>query len=112
MTRSSHPKKAPEAGIAFKETLCQQLIDLKLPRSRPIQFWIYDEARYGLAPSVGHTVKGSDLPGRKALPMGIRLRSLASRWWRLRVSAESAVSKEADTCFLNQIARATPLPSM
>ncbi|MFV0416157.1 MAG: winged helix-turn-helix domain-containing protein, partial [Chthoniobacterales bacterium] len=25
--RSSHPKKDPEAGIVFKETLCQQLID-------------------------------------------------------------------------------------
>lgn len=50
VTRPCHTKKDPLKVVAFKETLAQKLMDLELPRDRPLRLWIYDEARYGLAP--------------------------------------------------------------
>jgi transposase len=110
--RPSHRKKNPETSVAFKETLCQRLIDLDLPRDKPVRLWIYDEARYGLAPVVRRmwTTRGSEVvcPVEKRYQWGYVFGALQVGGGGCEFLLSPTVSKEADKCFLRQIADRDP----
>ena len=46
--RPSHSKKDPAAAPAFRETLADKLVDLKIARGSKVKVWVMDEARFGL----------------------------------------------------------------
>ena len=46
--RPSHSKKDPAAAPAFRETLADKLVDLKIAPDSKVKVWVMDEARFGL----------------------------------------------------------------
>jgi transposase len=46
--RPVHVKRDPAAAAAFRASLEQKLVELNLPRDRPVKVWVMDEARFGL----------------------------------------------------------------
>lgn len=110
--RPSHRKKDPEAVITFKETLTQKLIDLELPRDRPLRLWIYDEARYGLAPVTRKiwTTRGTEVvcPVEKRYQWGYVFGALQIGGGGSEFLLSPTVNKRADQYFLEQISNRDP----
>lgn len=46
--RPVHVKRDPAAAAAFRHDLGQKLVELNLPKDRPVKVWVMDEARFGL----------------------------------------------------------------
>ncbi len=111
--RPCHQKKNPQAAVTFQETLCQKLIDLDLPKNRPVRLWIYDEARYGLAPVVRRvwTSKGTEVicPVNKRYEWGYVYGALQIGGGGCEFLLSPTVSKDADRCFIQQISNRDPL---
>lgn len=105
--RSSHRKKDPESLVTFKQTLTQKLIDLDLPRERPVRQWIYDEARYGLSPLTRRvwTTRGTEVvcPVQKRYEWGYVFGALQVGGGGSEFLLSPTVSKEVDRHFLGQI---------
>jgi len=112
VTRPCHTKKDPLKVVAFKETLAQKLMDLELPRDRPVRLWIYDEARYGLAPVTRRmwTTRGTEVvcPVNKQYKWGYVFGALQVGGAGCEFLLSPTVSKEADRSFLEQISRRDP----
>lgn len=112
VTRPSHTKKDPLKVVAFKETLAQKLMDLQLPRDRPLRLWIYDEARYGLAPVTRRmwTTRGTEVvcPVNKQYKWGYVFGALQIGGVGCEFLFSPTVSKEADRSFLAQISQRDP----
>ena len=105
--RPSHGKKDPEAVVSFKQSLAQKLIDLELPRERPIRLWIYDEARYGLSPVTRRvwTTRATQVvcPLQKRYQWGYVLGALQVGGGGSEFLLSPTVNKELDRYFLAQI---------
>ncbi|MBB5036438.1 IS630 family transposase [Prosthecobacter dejongeii] len=112
VTRPCHTKKDPLKVVAFKETLAQKLMDLDLPRDRSLRLWIYDEARYGLAPVTRRmwTRRGTEVvcPVNKQYQWGYVFGALQIGGAGCEFLFSPKVSKEADRNFLEQISRRDP----
>lgn len=110
--RPCHRKMDPEAAAAFKETFCQRLIDLDLPRGRPVRLWIYDESRYGLAPVVRRVwaARGTEVvvPVEKRYRWGYVFGALQVGGGGSEFLLSPTVNKELDRYFLGQIASRDP----
>lgn len=110
--RPSHRKKDPEAVVAFKQTLAQKLINLQLPINRPVRLWIYDEARYGLAPVTRKvwTTRGSEVvcPVEKRYQWGYVFGALQIGGGGCEFLLSPTVNKEADRHFMEQISQRDP----
>lgn len=110
--RPSHRKKDLQAVAEFRQNLCQRLIDLELPKDRPLRLWIYDEARYGLAPVVRRmwTSRGTEVvcPVEKRYQWGYVFGALQVGGGGCEFLLSPRVCKEADRCFLEQISARDP----
>lgn len=113
MPRRTHTRKNAAASLAFKDTLARRLWQLRLPAGARVRVWAIDEHRYGL---ISHHRRCWGL--RRVRPHApYRTRY---EWGYVFTALEIAgrdeahcvflpgVSKEASTCFLEQIVLADP----
>jgi len=110
--RPNHRKKDAEAVVTFKQNLAQKLIDLDLPRERPVRLWIYDEARYGLAPVTRKvwTTRGTEVvcAVEKRYKWGYVFGALQVGGGGSEFLLSPTVSKAADMEFMRQISTRDP----
>lgn len=108
--RPVHRKKDHERAERFKETLCDQLIDLQISEDKEVRFWVQDEMRYGL-----HTLvrRAWGLKGVRIVKTAQQKYEWGYTFGALEVGGNSdaefsylpTVSKEATQHHLEQISR-------
>ena len=110
--RPSHRKKDPQKGKDFQENLHKKIESLNLPKKSPLRLWIYDEARYGLAPVTRKmwTSKGTEIiaPVHHRYEWGYVFGALQIGGGGSEFLLSPTVSKEADKTFLRQISHRDP----
>lgn len=83
VTRPSHTKKDSLKVVAFKKNLTQKLMDLQLPRGRPLRLWIYDEASLWTGTRdpvhMDHARDSGGVSGEQVIQVGLRVWSFANR---------------------------------
>ena len=108
VARPSHLKKDEEAAEAFKTTLAEKMMELKLPAGPQIKLWVYDEMRYGLHPLVRRvwSLKGVRVvtPVERRFEWGYLFGAFEVGGGASEFLYSPTVNKEADVHFLQQIA--------
>jgi len=71
--RPSNPKKDPVKEQEFRETLADKMVELCLPKDRPVRLWCYDEMRYGLHPLTRKVWYKRGVRATASSPRGIKM---------------------------------------